>query len=102
GTFIREVGGTVTFHSDIVGDINVHWSKIKELHSNTSMAVLKKSVAVYRGEIRSQVPIGPLTVSDNKITVQPTKDQAPIAPIPVKSAEYIIDETTLQKEVLKK
>ncbi|MGC2544710.1 MAG: hypothetical protein WA426_02600, partial [Silvibacterium sp.] len=26
GTFVREVGGTVTFHSDIVGDFNVPWS----------------------------------------------------------------------------
>lgn len=101
GTFIREVGGTVTFHSDIVGEITVPWSKIKELHSNTSMAVLKTSVAVHRGEIRTQVPIGPLTVSDNMIAVQP-ENKATIAPIPVKSAEYIIDETTLQKEVLKR
>lgn len=101
GAFIREVGGTVTFHSDIVGDVTVPWSKIKELHSNTSMAVLKRSIAVHRGEIRTQVPIGPLTVSDNKITVQ-TENNQTIEPIPVKSAEYIIDETTLQKEVLKR
>lgn len=101
GTFLREVGGAVMFHSNIVGDISVPWSKIKELHSNTRMAVLQKSVTVHRGKIGNQVPIGPLTVSDNKITVQPENKPA-VAPIPVKSAEYIIDKTTLQKEVLQR
>ena len=101
GTFVREVGGTVMFHSEIVGDISVPWSKIKELHSNTSMAVLKNSIAVHSGAIGAQVPIGPLTVSDNKITVQ-SENKATVAPIPVKSAEYIVDKTTLQKEVLQR
>lgn len=99
GAFIREVGGIVTFRSDIVGEISVPWSKIKELHSNASMAVLKSSIAVHRGQIRSQVPEGSIAVSDNMITVQPA-NQATIPPIPTKNVEYIIDETTLKKEVL--
>ena len=30
GKFVQAIGNTVTFHSDIVGDINIDWSKIKE------------------------------------------------------------------------
>ena len=44
GTFVREIGGTVTFHSDIVGDINIDWDKIKELRTQTKLAVLNKSI----------------------------------------------------------
>lgn len=99
GAFVREVGGTVTFHSDIVGEISVPWSKIKELTTNSSMAVLKKSVTLRRGQLPADLPEGTLSVSDNMITVHPTNNTL-IEPIPVKNAQYIIDQTTLNKEVL--
>lgn len=42
GKLVSEVGGTVTFHSDPLGDISLSWDKIKELHTSNSFAVLKK------------------------------------------------------------
>lgn len=99
GNLVREVGGQVTFHSDIVGTIDVPWSKIKELRTKTKMAVLNKSVTPSGGKVPSHVPEGTLTVADSMITVHP-ESNATIAPIPVKSAQYIIDETTLHKEIL--
>ncbi|MGH9586619.1 MAG: DUF481 domain-containing protein [Acidobacteriaceae bacterium] len=99
GTFVREVGGTVTFHSDIVGDINVPWSKIKELDTKSRMAVLTGSITPQYGKAPARIPQGSLSVADNMITVTP-ENNATIPPIPVKSAQYIIDETTLSREIL--
>lgn len=99
GTLVREVGGTVTFHSEMVGDINIPWSKIKELHTKSKLAVLNKSFTARHGQVPAQVPEGTLTVADGLITVQPD-NRAVLAPIPVKNALYIIDETTLRKEIL--
>lgn len=98
GTLVRSVGNEVVFHSEIVGDLTVKWDKIKELKTGTKLAVLEKSVFTHHGQLPAGVPEGELTVADQLITVQP-KTGAAIAPIPLKSAEYIVDETTLRKQI---
>ena len=99
GTLVRVIGDTVAFHSDILGDIIVPWSKIKELHTNSKMAVLNKEIILKHGHIPASLPIGTLTVEDSVITVHP-ENNAMIQPIPVTSKPYIIDQTTLNKEIL--
>ena len=47
GNLVKEVGGTVTFHSDALGDVNVPWEKIKELHAAGSYGVLAKGVKLH-------------------------------------------------------
>lgn len=98
GTFIREVGGTVTFQSELVGTIEIPWKKIQEIHTKTRLAVLTKSVTSRHGKLPPGIPEGSLTVTDNLITIHPP-DNAAIAPIPVKNAQYIVDEITLSREV---
>jgi hypothetical protein len=88
GTFVREVGGTVTFHSDIVGDINIAWDKIKELRTQTKLAVLDKTVTLEKKKLPPNVPQGTVTVAGDMIQ-----------PIPVKNATFIIDQATLQKQL---
>lgn len=99
GTFVREIAGKVTFHSDMVGDVDIEWSKIKELRTQTKMAVLNKSVTeTARKGIPPGVPQGTITATAETVTVHP-ENNATIPPIPVKDASYIIDETTLNKEL---
>jgi hypothetical protein len=98
GTFVREVGGTVTFHSDIVGDINIAWDKIKELRTQTKLAVLDKTVTLEKKKLPPNVPQGTVTVAGDMITVHPDNN-AMIQPIPVKNATFIIDQATLQKQL---
>jgi hypothetical protein len=99
GTFVREVGGTVTFHSDIVGDINISWDKIKELRTQTKLALLDKSVTPERHKLPPNVPQGTVSVSDNLITVHPDNGVM-IEPIPVKNATFIVDQATLTKQLI--
>lgn len=101
GKFVREVGGTVTFHSDIVGDVNVSWDKIKELHTAGAVSVLQKGVVVTRKTPLTQIPTGTMAVSDQTITLQaaPSAPAIAIAPIPVKNAEYVVDQGTMTKEL---
>lgn len=99
GTLVREVGGTVAFHSEVVGDVEVPWSKIKELHTKSRLAVLSKSITARHGRVAEQVPEGTLSVANGLITIHPANNVT-IAPIPVKNAQYIVDETTLRKEIL--
>jgi hypothetical protein len=101
GSFVREISGTVTFHSDIVGDINVSWDKIKELRTQSKLAILDKSVTPQRGKLPPNVPQGTISVADNMITVHPDNGVL-IEPMPVKNAQYIVDQATLTKELIGK
>src|SRR5215472_16264918 len=69
GKFVQAIGDTVSFHSDIVGDITIEWSKVKELHTNQKIAVLEKSVQIKHHEIPASVPIGTISVANEQITV---------------------------------
>ncbi|GGH15341.1 hypothetical protein GCM10011586_36340 [Silvibacterium dinghuense] len=101
GTLTREVGGNVVFHSDVVGDITVTWDKIKELRTQTKFAVLDKSVTPKRHKLPANVPQGTISVADNMLTVHPDNGVL-IEPMPVKSAQYIVDESTMTKQLIGK
>lgn len=97
GKFIRAVAGDVAFHSDIVGDISIGWDKIKELRTAQKVAVLEKGVQLQRHRIPANLPIGTVSVADQQITIQSAT--ATIPAIPVKNAQYVVEETTLNKEL---
>jgi len=98
GKFVNAIGDSVTFHSDIVGDITVDWSKIKELHTGQKVAVIEKSVQFTHHQVPAGVPVGTMSVADQQITVQ-SATNATIAPIPIKNAHFVIDETTMNKQL---
>lgn len=98
GTFVREVGGKVTFHSDILGDLVIPWENITEIHTQTKMAILDKNTVPRRHKLPTNLPEGTLSIANSMITVHPENNLL-IEPIPVASAEYIIDDATLRKQV---
>jgi Protein of unknown function, DUF481 len=99
GTFVREVGGKVTFHSDILGDLVIPWEHIAEIHTQTKMAILDKNTVPRRHKLPTNLPEGTLSMANSMVTVHPENNLL-IEPIPVASAEYIIDSATLRKQVL--
>lgn len=96
GVLLRSVGDKLVFKSDVVGEVTVPLSKIKEMRSSGAFAVLRKNVQVHRGELRS----GTLSVTNGNVIVQ-----SPLAPpevIPVKEVGYILDQQTVDREVERK
>jgi hypothetical protein len=98
GKLLREVGGSVTFHSDIAGDVTVTWDKIKSIHTSQQFAVIEQGQHVTRKTPDADVAQGVVQVQDDQVklatgTGGTTKD------IPVKNAAYMIDEATYGKEV---
>jgi hypothetical protein len=98
GKFVNEIAGKVTFHSDPLGDVSVGWDKIKELHTSQKFAVLDSSVKVRGRKAARKLPVGTLEVANQNVTLQ--QDNAPAGPpIPVKNAQFIMDEAALDKQV---
>jgi hypothetical protein len=99
GKFVKEVSGTVTFHSDALGDLNVAWAKIQSLHVSESVAVLSTNIHVHGKHEMQQIPTGQLDATNETVTLHPVNEQTAPPPLPVKNAQYIVDQATLEKQV---
>jgi hypothetical protein len=97
GKLLRAVNGSVTFHSDIAGDVTVPWDKIKSIQSSQQFAVIEQGQHVTRKTPEADVAQGAVKVEDQQVKVTPSAGGA--KDIPVKSAQYVIDEPTYDKEM---
>src|SRR5271155_1503942 len=98
GKLVREVSGSVIFHSDVAGDITVTWDKIKSIHTGQQFAVIQQGQHVTRKTAHADIVQGGDRVEDDQekvtqSTSSTTKD------IPVKDAQYVIDKDTYTKEL---
>lgn len=98
GKLVNEAGGKVTFHSEALGDVKVKWSDIKELHTSQRFAVLNKAVKQRSRKAAARIPVGPIDVADQTVTVREPNGAAATS-IPVADASYVVDAVTLDKQV---
>ena len=98
GHLKRSNGKSVTFKSDMAGEIKVEWSKIKEIHSAQRFAVIKTDLKIHRHFDPSTVPQGALSMSDQKLEVSPGEGRAPQT-IAVGDAAEVIDAADFQKDI---
>jgi hypothetical protein len=98
GKLVDAAGGKVTFHSEPLGDVSVAWENIKELHTTGNFAVLDKTVTRRGKKHAAQIPMGKIDVAGQAVTVHTAAGPPPSA-IPVKNAQYIVDQPTLDKQV---
>lgn len=71
GNFVGSSGGKVTFHQDVLGDLSVDWSKVRELHAHGRYAVISKQLELGPGLDPSRVPTGTLDMTNQMLTVTP-------------------------------
>jgi hypothetical protein len=98
GKLVSATAGKVTFHCDPLGDISLSWDKIKELHATEQFGVLNQAVALRGKQRHIQLPVGRIDVADQLVTVHP-ENAPPPAPIPVKNAQYIMDNAALDRQI---
>jgi hypothetical protein len=99
GKLMNVLAGTVTFHSDILGNVSVPLTKVKALHSSRQFAVVGKNQHVNRKKIAAQVPIGTLTLENNKVHLQ--LPQAEEESFPVSETGSVIDADLFHRELHK-
>jgi Protein of unknown function, DUF481 len=97
GKLLREMGGSVAFHSDIAGDLTVSWDKIKSIHTTQQFAVVEQGQHVTRKTADAEITHGNVQVEENEVKVAPVSGTP--KEIPVKNTQYMIDLATFDKEV---
>lgn len=98
GKLLRGVKGSLTFHSDLLGDVTVPLDKVKEMQTSGAFAVLQKNVPV---SVSQKVQPEKIAVSPEGVVLQPVTGTPP-APIPLKQVVYIIDGATFEKDLAHK
>jgi Protein of unknown function, DUF481 len=98
GKLVQEAGGTVTFHSDPLGDITLSWDKIKELHSSQVFAVMTPEMKKRTRRAALNLSKGAVEVANGLVTLHPETGPT-IAPIPLKNAEVMVDAAVLDKQL---
>lgn len=81
----------VTFKSDLVGEVKIKWSDIKELRSSQRYAVAEKDMILGRHENIDKVPQGTLAMRDQVLRVTPKPGGSP-EQIPVARTSHVLDE----------
>ena len=99
GKLVNAIEGKVTFHSDVIGDITLEWDKIKELHTSQPFALLNKNLRLRGRKNQGTIPQGTVEVQNQQITLAGPLNAAPRPTIAVKEAAYMLDVTTLEKEI---
>jgi hypothetical protein len=99
GHLLRSTGNSVMFHSDILGDITVDWSKIKQLNSTQKFAVVEKGVKLRTNESDAKIPQGSVTLQDGDLHVQTTDGSTPLV-LPLSQTADVIDQASFERFVL--
>lgn len=98
GKLVSEANGTVTFHSDGAGDLNLTWDKIKSIQTTGKFAVIQQGQRVSRQKANSQVLQGVVAVENGKVRVDTGAEGTP-KEIAQPAAQYLIDQDTYTKTV---
>lgn len=97
GKLLNAVGDTISFHSDMAGDLSVPFSKVKELRTASAF------VALRAGKQGKNQPIasGLVAVHEEQITVSPVDTTGLLQPetIPAKDVGFLVDAAEYAKDL---
>jgi hypothetical protein len=97
GQVERIVGKSLTFKSDMAGEITVDLGKVKELHSNGSYALVRSDAVKKVHFDRASIPTGTVSYADGKITVANPVGEAET--IDAGKVAFVIDQPTFDRDV---
>lgn len=98
GHFVSSSGGSLTFHSDMLGDVKTDWAKVKELRAAGRYAVIGKNVHINRHTDEKGIPKGAIAEADRKLTVTPAAPAQPET-VPVPDAAHVVNATDLDNAI---
>jgi putative salt-induced outer membrane protein YdiY len=91
GHLVSSKEGSVTFKSDMAGEVTVDWAMVKELHSSSKFAAAEKGVVFRRHDDLSKVPQGTVSMTDQKVEITPAPG-APPQSTPVANIHNLVPE----------
>lgn len=95
GQLQSATGSTVTFKSEMAGVVTVEWTKIQELQTSQTFAVVPKGVSIRSANQSAKVAKGTITVKDKQIEVAGSGSGAPQR-MPVTDLSNVVNTTAFE------
>jgi hypothetical protein len=89
GHVVSGTGSSLTFHSDMAGDVTVDWSKVKELTSSEKFVIAEKGVTFHKHDDLTKVPQGTVSLADQNLRITPAGGGTP-QNVPVADVQNVI------------
>lgn len=86
----------LTFKSSALGELTITWDKIQEVHSARRFAVIPKTVKLQRKGDEGKVPVGEITVQDQKVQLSGTTPSGVPQTVPVSDVSGIVDQAAFE------
>jgi len=97
GKLGKVVYGTVSFHSDVLGDLSIPLTKIKELHTAEAFAAGAKDQHLTKKNVALKIPVGKIALEDDTLKVMLPEGE--VQSFPAKDLGFMLDETAFQREL---
>jgi Protein of unknown function, DUF481 len=97
GKLIGVLAGTVTFHSDILGDVTIPETKVKSLHTGRQFAVIEKNQHITRKTVSERVPIGSIDLDHDTVHLKPP--QANEKTFPLSQTSSLVEAALFHREL---
>jgi hypothetical protein len=97
GKLIGVVAGTVSFHSDILGDVTIPVAKVKSLRAARQFAVIEKNQHITRKTVGERVPIGSIDLEHDTVHLKPP--QANEKSFPLSQTSSLVDADLFHREL---
>ena len=85
----------MVFHSDMTGDVNVDWKKVKSLHTGGKFAVITSGEKLRVGKPAPQIPVGTLSASNDEVSVAGVGGE--VKNVPTKDLAYLVKRRRLSE-----
>jgi len=99
GHFVRSNGGVLKFKSDMLGEVTIPWSKVKELRAAGPYTVVGKNIKLGRHSDTAKLPKGSVEANAAEIRVTAAPGAGP-ASVPVAEAAHVIESAEFEQQVM--
>jgi hypothetical protein len=97
GKLGKVVYGTVSFHSDVLGDLSIPLTKIKTMHTAEAFAAGSKQQHLTKKNVAEQLPTGKIALEGGTLKV--LLPEGKVREFPAKDIGFMLDEPAFQREL---
>jgi hypothetical protein len=97
GSLVKVVYGTVSFHSDVLGDLTIPLTKIKAMHTAKPFAAGANDQHLTKQNLAAMIPVGTIALENE--TLQVTLPQAEVKSFPATDLAFMLDQQAFQREL---
>lgn len=97
GKLLHVMNGSVSFHSDMLGDVSVPLKNVKELHSGQAFAAAEKGEHLTRENVAAKIGVGNIAIENGNL--RQTIAEEPVRSFPAEKIEFLVDAPTFRREL---